>query len=361
MKKLMYLFIPILFLIFTACEKNGIDNEEIKKQDVIVYLPDDLEEFDLQYENQTKKLDFEWESEDGFNYAIAFSLDEEMNEVKTVDVGSVNSKSLTHLELDNLLDELGVKTYHRGEIFWQILGKKAKIEAVSEVRSIKLFRFFKPFIDPRDQEEYRVARVIDPLTGEYAIWLGDNLRAVIYSDGTPVNEVKFYEPKEGEDESWTKKFGAYYTWNAVMKGNQGAEEGEKIQGIAPVGWHIPTKVEWDFLINCCDQGNGPATELKDKNLWNASATNVGTNSINFNMAGAGYIWTLTEHSVIEEFMTSYFWTATAPRAGDIFPWDPPAENFPNQAVTYGFNANDFGAALYPYDRTRGFSLRCVMD
>ena len=60
-------------------------------------------------------------------------------------------------------------------------------------------------------------------------------------------------------------------------------------------------------------------------------------------------------------MTTYFWTATAPKAGDIYPWNPPVENFPNQAVTYGFNVNDFGAALYPYDRTRGFSVRCVLD
>mgnify|MGYP000848872583 CR=1 FL=1 len=361
MKKLMFLFIAIMALTFTACEKDDPETDDLKKKDITLYLPDDLEEFDLEYENQSKELDFEWEAEDGFDYSILFSLNEEMTEVKTITVENRDKKSLSHLQLDSILNELGIKEYNRGEVYWQITGKKGKTEAASEIRSMKLFRFYKPFIDPRDNEIYRVCRVTDPLTGNYAVWLADNLRAVKYSDGTAVTEVKFYEPKESEDQSWIKKFGAYYTWTAVMRGSQGAEEGEKIQGIAPVGWHIPTKAEWDFLINSCDQGNGPATELKDKNLWHPDATNIGTNSAHFNMAGTGYIWTLTEHSVIEAFMTTYFWTATAPKAGDIYPWNPPVENFPNQAVTYGFNVNDFGAALYPYDRTRGFSVRCVLD
>lgn len=71
---------------------------------------------------------------------------------------------------------------------------------------MKLFRFYKPFIDPRDNEEYRVCRVFDPISEDYAVWLADNLRATTYSDGTPLgeNDVKFYTPQEGEDESWTK-------------------------------------------------------------------------------------------------------------------------------------------------------------
>lgn len=69
----------------------------------------------------------------------------------------------------------------------------------SEIRSMKLFRFYKPFIDPRDNEEYRVCRVFDPISEDYAVWLADNLRATTYSDGTPLgeNDVKFYTPQEG--------------------------------------------------------------------------------------------------------------------------------------------------------------------
>ncbi|NDV46588.1 hypothetical protein D0T49_05965 [Paludibacter sp. 221] len=362
MKKACIYLLAVLFISFTACNQNGPDNGDPTVADITVYLPDDLEEFDLLYDNQQKQLEFEWDNEDeGVEYSILFSLDDEMNNPKTISVGTELTKKLTHAELDAILGELGVKEYNRGDLYWKIQGKKEGAVANSEVRSMKLFRFYKPFVDPRDNETYRVCRVVDPLTGNYAVWLADNLRATKYSDGTPVEGYKFYTPQEGEDDSWIKTFGAYYTWTAVMKGTKGAEEGEKIQGIAPEGWHIPTSAEWVFLINACDEGDGPGTALKDKTLWDPTATNIGTNSIGFNMAATGYIWEVPVNDVIEPFANTYFWTATAPQEGDVFPWDPNPANFPNQAVTYGFNKNDFGAALYPYDRTRGFSLRCVMD
>ena len=86
-----------------------------------------------------------------------------------------------------------------------------------------------------------------------------------------------------------------------MRGTRGAEEGEKIQGIAPEGWHIPTKTEWDFLINACGDPTMPATILKEKSYWDPNAGDVGMNSIGFNMAGTGYIWSIPENDVIEAF------------------------------------------------------------
>ena len=105
----------------------------------------------------------------------------------------------------------------------------------------------------------------------------------------------------------------------------------------------------------------PGTILKEKNYWDPNAGDVGLNSIGFNLAGTGYIWSIPENDIIEAFATSYYWTATAPKEGDVYPWNPDPANFPNQGVTYGFTSNDSGAALYPYDRTRGYCVRCVLD
>lgn len=89
-----------------------------------------------------------------------------------------------------------------------------------------------------------------------------------------------------------------------------AESGAQVQGVCPDGWHVASKAEWDFLINGCTDEDEPGT---------------------------------------------------APKEGDTYPWDPSPADFPTQGVTYGFNANDDGAALYPYIKTRGMSVRCVLD
>ena len=45
-----------------SCNKDSKEGEEEQAASIALYSPDDLEEFDLDYENQTKSLTFEWES-----------------------------------------------------------------------------------------------------------------------------------------------------------------------------------------------------------------------------------------------------------------------------------------------------------
>lgn len=104
-----------------------------------------------------------------------------------------------------------------------------------------------------------------------------------------------------------------------------AESGAQVQGVCPDGWHVASKAEWDFLINGCTDEDEPGTALKEASFWDPSATNIGANTLGFNMAGAGYIWQtedpaaepLSANTVIEAGMNTYFWTSTAPKEGDI--------------------------------------------
>lgn len=356
------LILGCILIAFLAVSCKTDEPEIPKLGEIKLSSPDDLEEFDLDYTKPQTALTFKWGLEDSTNVsnALIFSLDKKMNLSVKIDNGSSLRKNLTHFQLDSILNALGVKEYKRGEIYWAIESKRGNDVVTSKVRSMKLFRFYKPFVDPRDGEVYQVCRVVDPLTGDYAVWMAENMRATKYSDGTPITEVKFYEPAGSNDSKFVKPFGGYYTWNATVRGSVGAQIGDTIQGIAPNGWHIPTKLEWVFLINSVDQGNGPGTELKDPTLWDPTATNIGTNSIGFNLAGAGYRWSM-DNEVVESLGFTCFWTSTAPMAGDIYPWNPPAADFPTQGVTYAFNKNDFGVALYPYPRVRGFSVRCVLN
>lgn len=367
MKKSILTAAALTAILFSACDKpaqNDKNNEQVSKVEAI--LPDDLEEYELDYDKQDKTIEFEWESEnESAEYSIVFSIDDELSDPVNIEAGNATSCKITHKQLDDVLSGLGVGIYKKSRVYWAISAVKGDKKSFSEVRSMEVFRFYGPFRDPRDNEEYGVCRITDELTGDYSVWMRENTRATKYSDGTEIGDgVKFYEPKEGEDEALAKIYGGYYTWNAAVRGNNGAEEGEKLQGVCPDGWHVPTKPEWDFLINACTSEDNPGGSLKNPAYWDKNATNGGkpvTNSIGFDMAGSGYIWEVPVNDVIENGIVTYFWTATAPKDGDVYPWNPNPADFPGQGVTYGFNANDFGAALYPYGRSRGYNVRCVLN
>lgn len=366
MKKTIMIFAAMAMLMAAACTKGGEDNNGGGTSSVgdITLVTWDEEELELDYNSPDKKFEFEYQpgNEDA-EYSLLIGMDGSMSGAERfVDDDRDGKVSLTYAEFDGLLERLGVKAYRAGRLYWCIEGRIGESVSDSDIYTISVTRYLKPFVDPRDGEEYRVMRSVDGTTGDYSIWLADNLRADRYSDGTLLTEddFKFYTPQEGEDGAIRDVLGAYYSWIAVMRGDKGAEDGEKIQGICPTGWHVPTRLEWEYLINNTPDNTNPGEALKDRNYWDAGAANK--NTLGFNIAGAGYIWQpVRDNDIIEKGSFTYFWTSTVPKEGDIIPWNPEPLLFPTQALTFAFNKNDHGAALYPYDRMRGFNLRCVLD
>lgn len=369
MKKYFAFLTTAVLAVCVSCNKgnegdnSGGGNKYTAPADIEAILPDDLEEIELNYEKQDKTLDFEWMcDEEDAEYSIVFSLNDDLSEAQTVDLGAgVFDTKLTHLQLDGILEGLGVGVYKTANVYWAIKNSK---DATSEIRSMLLTRFFGPFTDPRDGNVYRVTKFSD-ITGETThVWLADNMRATSYTDGTPLVvgstafDVIFYEPQGDDDAKYVDMMGGLYTWTAAVRDVSSAEDGVKVQGICPVGWHVSTKAEWEFAINNCVEPAKPGYCFKDIEGWGTGA--VGSNSSKLNIVGTGYVW--QNNSTILEFMqTAYFWMSTVPKDGDVIPWTPPVENFPTQAYTYGFTLAGTGAALYPYDRGRGYCVRCVLD
>ena len=106
MKKIL-LSIAALCLVAVACKKPNDDPNPADKQvSIEIISPDDLEEADLDYDNQGKGFDFEWESDSkDADWSIVFSLDESLGAPKEIEVGKETSKRLTHADLEKLLDE----------------------------------------------------------------------------------------------------------------------------------------------------------------------------------------------------------------------------------------------------------------
>jgi len=95
------------------------------------------------------------------------------------------------------------------------------------------------FTDSRDGKKYKVVKIGNQ------IWLAENLN---FTQGIPyISDVEAWEKLEDnntdaawcysiyDDENGTK-YGALYTWAAAMK-------------VAPKGWHLPTKKEFETLLN----------------------------------------------------------------------------------------------------------------
>ena len=110
-------------------------------------------------------------------------------------------------------------------------------------------------------------------------WMAENLKTTTYNDGTPIFNITMREEwatlerpgycDYNNDESNANKYGRLYNWYAVETGK-----------LAPKGWHVPSKEDWDKLINYLIEngynydgttsGNKIAKSLGDPKDWNDS-------------------------------------------------------------------------------------------
>ena len=140
-------------------------------------------------------------------------------------------------------------------------------------------------------------------------WMKENLRTTSFADGTPIangtNEeasstIPYYYYPANESYS-VNSYGALYNWPAIMKGrNSSAANPSGVQGICPVGWHVPSDVEWTQLTTtvgsrsayqCDDNVNNIAKALASNSYWNNSENPcaVGYNSYSNNQTSFGII------------------------------------------------------------------------
>ncbi len=105
-----------------------------------------------------------------------------------------------------------------------------------------------------DNNTYKVVKIGD----QY--WMAENLKTTRYADGTPLVDgtgagairddyTKYYFAYD-DDESNVDIYGRLYSWTAVMNDEASSNENPSgVQGVCPDGWHVPSKSEWDELVN----------------------------------------------------------------------------------------------------------------
>ena len=134
-------------------------------------------------------------------------------------------------------------------------------------------------------------------------------------------------------------YGILYNHYAVAYSAGGAS-------IAPAGWHVPTKTEWDTMVAYIGGMSVAGGMLKENGYTHWLTPNTGAvDSIGFTMLGTGYRDLFASYEEFNEW--AGFWTAT--QTSSTYAW----------AFKTQYNISDLDIGNYL--KTHGFSLRLVKD
>lgn len=200
------------------------------------------------------------------------------------------------------------------------------------------------------------------------IWTMQNLRTTHYSDGTAIlngeNSTSDSTPYYYNDDTSSIPLnlrGYFYNWPAIMNGSDSTELSPSgVQGIAPLGWHIPSAAEWDEMTDYVksvptylysNEANAIGKALAYKQYWTTSyvANSIGwnqsyNNKLKFGAVPAGYGYKSSLSGTGEQ---SIFWTATEYNTADAY-----VRNLNYQLKTVGGGH---------FNKYYGMFVRCVCN
>jgi len=118
-------------------------------------------------------------------------------------------------------------------------------------------------------------------------WMVENFKATKYNDGTNILEVS--SPSEwsklttgafcwndNDKETFKVPYGALYNWYTI-----------ETNKLCPIGWHVPTLVEWNILINYLGGEQVAGGKLKESGSSHWGSNNKGTNESGFTAIPGG--------------------------------------------------------------------------
>lgn len=250
-------------------------------------LPTDATAYTLNVSTPTTNLTtVNWDcSATGVTYAIEYSLNADMTHSKVKELTTNKTVGFTHSLLDDMLSDLGA-SYWTKTVYWRIVTTVAVMTEPSDIHNMKLTGMIKPLVDKRDAsfpQTYPVTKIGNNF------WMGANLRATKYSDGTAFTTVDLASKTyTGGAVTDANVIGQYYTWPTALRTWQsaGSSENSIIQGVCPDGWHVSTLADWNALISTLSPN--PAKKVKSTQYWN-NQWEV-TNSSGLNLVPGGVFW-----------------------------------------------------------------------
>ena len=178
-------------------------------------------------------------------------------------------------------------------------------------------------------------------------WAPKNLDVDRYRNGDPIPQVTNFAAwaalttgaycyYDNDSATYASTYGKLYNWYAL----------NDPRGLAPVGWHIPSDVEWSTLTNCLGGESIAGGPMKETGLTHWLAPNTGaTNSSGFTGLPGGFRGLNGSFGNVGNF--GYWWSSTE-------------FNTSNAWLRY-LSYNDGSINRYSNDKNYGFSVRCLRD
>ena len=213
-------------------------------------------------------------------------------------------------------------------------------------------------VDSRDGQEYKTIVI----GGQE--WMAENLNYA-YTAGTKDGGLESSSVCPGKnnsdelDDSNCDIYGRLYLWSAVVD-SAGVIEGNitsqcgygnkcvppyPFRGICPEGWHVPTKEEWEDLIEAVGGESVAGKVLKSTSGWFYTST-PGTDEFGFTVLPVGY-WFSSTGVFSARQKTADFWTVT----------DEDKES----AYRVHFELKNYAGSVDYITKEYGYSVRCVKD
>jgi uncharacterized protein (TIGR02145 family) len=160
------------------------------------------------------------------------------------------------------------------------------------------------FMTDQEGNEYKTIQIGDQE------WMAENLKTTIYRNGdvisTDLSASAWSSTSSGawsyysDAPSFNCPFGKLYNWYAVNDG----------RGLCPVGWHVPTEEEYNFLFNYLGGSLMAFNALRSVSTayWSGS-NSLSTNSSGYSALGAGFRWSNGEYMDYQDW--GLYWTSTS--------------------------------------------------
>jgi len=176
-----------------------------------------------------------------------------------------------------------------------------------------------PLTDSRDGKTYKTVEIGSQ------IWMAENLNY-----DADLLDSKCYENKQGN----CAKYGMLYNWKTAMKS-------------CPKGWHLPSKEEWQALVDLAGGNKIAGKKLKAKSGWNKNYH--GMDDYGFSaLPGGSRLGTIV-------YGTSFG------GAGSAGNWWSSTEYDSNDAYYWSMGYDLEHANCRNYSKTSLFSVRCLQD
>ncbi|MGB4775092.1 MAG: fibrobacter succinogenes major paralogous domain-containing protein, partial [Daejeonella sp.] len=187
-------------------------------------------------------------------------------------------------------------------------------------------------------------------------WMVENLRTTTYRDGTPINPDANVSASDADwSAAGNAKIGAWCKYTGVgaddiygllyngYAANNHIKANTMEKSLAPKGWHVATKKDWDNLISYLGAEAGNQLKESGSVHWKNDNNNVngGNNKSGFKGLPGGLRYDTGEFKTNRT--TGFWWAA---ELGNLY------------SLSTGSTTVMIGGGIDPY---RGHSVRCIMD